>query len=224
VEFLRGLGGPGRLLVLTQMAGEVVRTGLEANEASGQTVLTEMVDRILLYKEHHQDLLDVVGVKVPFHYHHLLTVMVFIDLLVLSYGMALSESCLAPCMFLLMATIMIGMMDVASLLWNPFGAHATGFALHQWAQEFLAGVRAILDYEHDGSKEGWKHELQEEHYANIDLQKTPEEVQTLFDRAPQPPPQQVVVADEHAYTQQEHEHAPDGHVEVDVGAGVAGDG
>ena len=28
---------------------------VKANEASGQTVLTEMVDRILLYKEHHQE-------------------------------------------------------------------------------------------------------------------------------------------------------------------------
>ncbi|CAE7223389.1 unnamed protein product [Symbiodinium natans] len=198
VEFLRGLGGLGRLLVLTQMAGEVVRAGLEAEgkaDSTTDTVMTEMVDRLLVYKEHHQDLLDLSGVQVPLHYQHLVTVMVFGNLLFLSYGMALTKSWLAPCMFLLISIILIGMMDVSARLWNPFGAESTGFALQMWAGEFLAGARAILDYEHDGAKEGWAHELQEEHYANINLQKAPEEVQHLFDGVGEAPEQVSVHAE-----------------------------
>lgn len=196
VEFLRSLGGLGRLLVVTQMAGEVVRSALEAEgkaDAARDSVLTEMVDRLLVYKEHHQDLLDLSAVKVPVHYHHLLTVMVFGDLMFLSIGMAMTMSWLAPCMFALMCVILLGMMDVAARLWNPFGADSTGFALQMWAGEFLAGARAILEYEHDGAKDGWAHELHEEHYANVNLQKAPEELQTLFDGQAQQAHEQVSV-------------------------------
>lgn len=69
-----------------------------------------MLTRIMHFKQCQQELLDLVqGSQVPFQFRHLLNVMVFLTLLCLAYGMALSESCLAPVLFIIMELVLLGM-------------------------------------------------------------------------------------------------------------------
>ena len=59
--------------------------------------------------------------------------MVFLTLLLLAYGMALSESAMAPGIFLIMDLVLLGMLDVAQELWDPFSSRE--FPMQKWTEE-----------------------------------------------------------------------------------------
>ena len=112
VDLLRGLSNQQRFLAILHITGEIVQKGLQASgtRKNSDLVVKDAVGRILKFKECHQDLQDTLEVSSPFRYHHLLTVMVSTNLLLLAYGMALTASFLAPCMFILVELTLMGML------------------------------------------------------------------------------------------------------------------
>lgn len=104
VEFLRSLTPAQRLLTMCHMTADLCKSQLKEED------LMLMLTRIMHFKQCQQELLDLVqGSQVPFQFRHLLNVMVFLTLLCLAYGMALSESCLAPVLFIIMELVLLGM-------------------------------------------------------------------------------------------------------------------
>ena len=69
-----------------------------------------------------EEILETKRLSLPFTYHHLLTVVIMVNLSLLSYGSALSTTCLAPPIFFLVAIFFFGMMEVswwkAALVWE----------------------------------------------------------------------------------------------------------
>jgi len=175
VEFLRSLPLRPRLLAMSHMTAELSKSQLKDEE------FLEVLKSILHYKECHQELLDLTMMKVPFQYKHLLSITVFLNLLFLAYGMALSESTMAPGIFIVMDLVLLGMLDVAEQLWNPFRSKSLEFTLDQWKEDFRDGLRTILNYQHAGANEQWKHELQEEYSANPNLGAYPQHVKHLLE-------------------------------------------
>lgn len=72
-------------------------------------------------------------------------------------------------------------LDVAEQLWNPFRSKSLEFTLDQWKEDFRDGLRTILNYQHAGANEQWKHELQEEYSANPNLGAYPQHVKHLLE-------------------------------------------
>ncbi|CAJ1336515.1 unnamed protein product [Effrenium voratum] len=143
-----------RCLVLLQRAGSCAQASMKANEKA----LAGMMGRILSMKEHQQELLSTARMSLPFNYNHLLTVVVMVTLLLLSYGAALTSSALAPGVFILTAFLFLGIMEAAHSLWDPFQDGVP----HRWTQDFLLAMHALVDYEHDGFQDQWQAELREE--------------------------------------------------------------
>ena len=132
VELLRELNSQQRFITIFRNTRDIVQNGLEASMAKA-VVVKHVVDCVLQFKEHHQDLQDVLQVSIPFRYHHLLTVMVSFNLLFLAYVMALSSSVLAPCVFLLVEITFMGMVEMTqgeSQQVQGATAFSSSFALH----------------------------------------------------------------------------------------------
>ena len=111
VELLRRLNSQQRFLTIFHIIGEIAQDGLRASSMDRDVVMKSVVRHVLQFKDCHQDLQDMLQVTMPFRYQHLLTVMVFMNLLFLAYGMALSYSVLAPCIFILVELTLMGMLD-----------------------------------------------------------------------------------------------------------------
>eukprot|EP00930_Biecheleria_cincta_P035084 TRINITY_DN24160_c0_g1_i1.p1 TRINITY_DN24160_c0_g1~~TRINITY_DN24160_c0_g1_i1.p1 ORF type:complete len:833 (-),score=131.23 TRINITY_DN24160_c0_g1_i1:134-2350(-) len=165
VEFLRNIPSTQRLLILLHTTGDVCKVATRESGPQANLITMEAVKQLLLFRQYHQELIDTLDLPVPFQYHHLLTGTVTGTLIMLAYGMAMTDSCLSPCMFIMISLTFIGMMEIAAQLWNPFGKDAVDFPVNKWVADCLDGLGAIIDYEHDGAKEMWKLELQEEQRA-----------------------------------------------------------
>lgn len=165
VDFLRSIPSTQRLLILLHTTGDVVKVATREQGQAGSLIAMEAVKQLLLFRKYHQELIDTLDLAVPFQYHHLLTGVLTGTLIMLAYGMAMTESCVSPCLYILISLTFIGMMELAAQLWNPFGRDAVDFPVNKWVADCLDGLGAIMDYEHDGAKEAWGLELQEEQRA-----------------------------------------------------------
>lgn len=175
-------------------------------------------------------------VSVPFELIHLINIMVMGTLLLLAYGMGVTHSMLAPIFFFVIALVFLGVLDVNAKLWNPFGEDKVDLPLNLWAQEFLKGLAAMLDYEHDGASNGWEMELQEEktHHTKLRLALDMHQVTALLTSAQLPAESTVrarsvrfespvaahafpvtgLYTGAPAYPAAHHLHAPDAHAGV----------
>ena len=64
------------------------------------------------HDQNSKEILEMKKLWLPFKYHHLLTVVIMVNLLLLSYGSALTSSCLGPPVFFMVVTFFFGMMEV----------------------------------------------------------------------------------------------------------------
>eukprot|EP00438_Fugacium_kawagutii_P007176 Skav225017 [mRNA] locus=scaffold3954:23320:27965:- [translate_table: standard] len=161
VEFLRSLPLRPRLLTMCHMTADLSRAQLKEEEFLGVGKhmfgrFVEMLHGIMSFKESLQELCDLSSLDVPIQYKHLLSLTVFLNLLFLAYGMALSDSAMAPTIFIVMDLALLGMLDVAHQLWNPFRSKSLEFALEEWKEDFRNGLRTILNYQHAGATQQWK--------------------------------------------------------------------
>lgn len=178
MEFLSELSSHQRLLIMLHTAGEYSRLGLEM--ADEKHISRDAIGRLLTYRAVHQELLDLLSLPIPFEYFHLLVVMQVCTLLLLGYSIGLTNSCFAPMVYFLLLLTFLGIMDISSSLYDPFGQDAVDFPLNQWVVECLAGISALLDYKHEGEEEGWDAELKDEAKARTRLRLGQAEVDALL--------------------------------------------
>eukprot|EP00913_Durusdinium_trenchii_P013901 g13050.t1 len=106
-------------------------------------VLSEMISRILAFRDCQQEILETKRLSLPFTYHHLLTVVIMVNLSLLSYGSALSTTCLAPPIFFLVAIFFFGMMEVSVQLWDPLSDESS-LPVQRLTQDLCASVTWTL--------------------------------------------------------------------------------
>ncbi|CAK9034616.1 unnamed protein product [Durusdinium trenchii] len=172
VELLKQLNSMERVLLMSRRTAELCKSQLEEEE------FQKLLVAIMNFKECQQELLDLAKLEVPFSYQHLLKVMVFLTLFFLAYGMALSESSMAPGLFIIMELVLLGMLDLSVDLWNPFRSKNLFFTMDQWKEDFRFSLHTILNYEHAGPDDHWEPELEEEkNFANPNLLSNPNQLQ-----------------------------------------------
>jgi len=179
VDFLSGMAGPQRLLVMLHAAGDVSRIGLLEAKAPA-TATREVSTNLLRYRALQEEVRDLSGFPVPFEYVHLLSLMVTINLAFWAYSMGCTESIFSPLLYFFTLLIFLGLMEVASQLADPFGEDEAELYLPVWATEFLHNMAALLDYHHDGARENYRDDLAEENRSKIKLHFDLREVESLF--------------------------------------------
>lgn len=88
-------------------------------------------------RENSQEIVDTLFLALPFQYFHLLNIMIQVNLVLWAYGMALSNSVLAPCAYFFASCIFMGLMELANQLADPFGEDETDFPIDDWMQKMI---------------------------------------------------------------------------------------
>jgi len=179
VEFLRKLSSKQRSLVMLHTAGDLCRCGLTDAQAP-PNVVKEISANLLSIRSLLQDLLDLQNFPIPFVYFHLLNFMIVVNLMMWAYGMGITLALWAPISFFFTALIFLGMMDLASLLANPFGDDSVDFPMNYWLVDFSENLAALMDYEHDGAKTTYNAELEDEKKVKTRLSLSMAEVESIL--------------------------------------------
>lgn len=160
-DYLRNIPGAQRMLILLNMAGEVVKSAM-TKQSGRDVIVVEAVNELVLFHQYYVQLTDMAALVVPFQYYYMLIATIAGTLALLAYGMAVTGSILSPCIFIVIECTLLGMMEFAAQVWDPFGKDIVDFPINKWVAECLDGLSAIMEYEHDGIKECWRKELQKE--------------------------------------------------------------
>eukprot|EP00930_Biecheleria_cincta_P042790 TRINITY_DN29444_c0_g1_i1.p1 TRINITY_DN29444_c0_g1~~TRINITY_DN29444_c0_g1_i1.p1 ORF type:complete len:798 (+),score=129.90 TRINITY_DN29444_c0_g1_i1:171-2564(+) len=160
-EYLRNIPGTQRILILLHFAGEVVKSATK-QQAEQDIILVEAVNQLVLFHQYYVQLTDMAALVVPFKYFYMITAIIAGNLTLLAYGMAITGSFLSPCIFVVIECTLIGMMEFAAHVWDPFGKDAVDFPVNQWVADCLDGLSAIMEYQHDGIQERWRKDLEKE--------------------------------------------------------------
>merc|ERR1712098_156828 len=75
--------------LLLYWAGDVAKEGLDKAKVPG-SALNMIMRPLFLMRDEQQDLLDVMDLPLPFQYFHLLNAMVFVNLILWGYAMAVN--------------------------------------------------------------------------------------------------------------------------------------
>merc|ERR1712039_1100612 len=88
----------------------------------------------------------------------------------------------APISFCCLAIIFLGMLDLASLLSQPFGDDSVDFPLNYWILDFSENMSALMDYEHDGAKSDTPYdaEIEDERKVKTRLALSMQEVEAIL--------------------------------------------
>lgn len=160
-SYLRDIPGAQRILILLHLAGEVVKSAM-TEQPGRDAIVVEAVNQLVLFHQYYVQLTDMTALVVPFQYYYMMIATIAGTLALLAYGMAITGSFLSPCIFIVIECTLIGMMELAAQVWDPFGKDTVDFPINQWVADCLDGLSALMEYEHDGIKEMWRKELEKE--------------------------------------------------------------
>merc|ERR1712014_29603 len=108
------------------------------------------VERIISIRDLKQEIADLVAMPVPFHYFHILNIMVIINVSLWCYKMATTLSVFSPFTSMMAELIFLGMMELASKLSNPFGNDDVDFPAYTWLEEFIDTAFKLMESQHPG--------------------------------------------------------------------------
>mmetsp|Transcript_29158 Transcript_29158/g.61994 ORF Transcript_29158/g.61994 Transcript_29158/m.61994 type:complete len:379 (+) Transcript_29158:84-1220(+) len=98
---------------------------------------------------------DIITMPVPFQYFQLLNMMVTFVLLIMSYAMSHKVSFFGSISFFLIELVLIGMLEVAIQLSDPFGEDDVDFSVHDWALEHASTAINIIEMDFAPLTESW---------------------------------------------------------------------
>lgn len=180
MAFLRNVNGYHRSMVMMHMAGDFVRMGAVVSEAPPYA-LRDSIDLLDELVAIHQEMHDLISFPLPFGYVHFLSVMVTLNMSLWAYAIATQQSMFGPVFYFMACLIFVGMMDLASQLSDPFGDDDADFPIKKWMHEFLLNMSALIEYEHDGTSDGFEPDLREEEYQSTDFKLGLRQIEMLMD-------------------------------------------
>jgi len=180
MAFLRTVHGYNRSMVMLHLAGDFTRHGFVVSDAPPfalRDCINCLDDLVAIQQEMH----DLIDFPMPFGYVHFLSVMVTLNMSLWAYAIATQQSTFGPVFYFFACLIFVGMMDLASALADPFGDDDADFPLPKWMHEFLLNMSALVEYEHDGTKDGFEPDLREEEAQLTDFNLTMKQIERLMD-------------------------------------------
>lgn len=84
---------------------------------------------------------------VPFQYFHLLNLMVFVNICLAAYGMAITYSVFAPFSYFFAALIFMGMMELAAELVDPYGDDDIDFPMTHWLTQTWGTCTEMCEFD-----------------------------------------------------------------------------
>jgi predicted membrane chloride channel (bestrophin family) len=146
-----------RPMMLLHWAGKVVRHAHEeVLQGKDWKPMAPMIDHIVVARDLQQEVGDICQMPVPWQYYHLLSLMVFVNLVLWAYAMGVCNSAFAPMCYFFSTLIFTGMMELASELSDPFGDDLTDFPIGDWVEEMIGHVAVVLEHECPFEDSNWK--------------------------------------------------------------------
>jgi len=99
---------------------------------------------------------DTRSMPMPFQYFHLLKTAVLANLLLWAYVMALTDSIFSVFVYFMAEIILMGLMELASQLSDPFGDDDVDFDLDSWCASCLADTTLLTEFEFPKSMPDFK--------------------------------------------------------------------
>eukprot|EP00928_Gymnodinium_smaydae_P089104 TRINITY_DN73103_c0_g1_i1.p1 TRINITY_DN73103_c0_g1~~TRINITY_DN73103_c0_g1_i1.p1 ORF type:complete len:381 (-),score=57.97 TRINITY_DN73103_c0_g1_i1:83-1225(-) len=115
--------------------------------------LNRCFERLLEFDKVQQSVNQAVQMPVPFQYYQLLNSMVFVNVAMWAYGMAVTPSIFGPVVFFFASFLLIGMLTLANQLADPFGDDDVDFPLSKWLARNLENQQSFIHCEYPGDFE-----------------------------------------------------------------------
>lgn len=153
--------------LLLYWSQDVIKEGLEQVKAP-TNALRGTVSALFKIRKEQQELMDIMNLPIPFQYYHLLNAMVFMNLVLWGYTMAISMSLWASVIYFLSSLIFMGMMDLGNQLSDPFGEDEVDFPLQAWLTDLLVCSEVLLKGSYAGCEDNWSAALRFEDSVKLE--------------------------------------------------------
>eukprot|EP00928_Gymnodinium_smaydae_P066006 TRINITY_DN4906_c0_g1_i1.p1 TRINITY_DN4906_c0_g1~~TRINITY_DN4906_c0_g1_i1.p1 ORF type:complete len:373 (+),score=65.17 TRINITY_DN4906_c0_g1_i1:70-1119(+) len=99
-----------------------------------------------------QEIIETLELPMPFHYFHLMNLMIMLNLSLWAYALALEDSYIGNVIFLALQVMFQGLRELSVNLADPYGDDAVDFPLDQWMSELYVRASSLVEDE-------WRAEL-----------------------------------------------------------------
>lgn len=86
----------------------------------------------------------ILDLPMPFQYFHIMNLMLFLNLLLWAYSLALQDSYFAPLLYMFVQMMFQGIRELATSLSNPYGTDEVDFPVVEWMVDTYSKVYSIL--------------------------------------------------------------------------------
>mmetsp|Transcript_1987 Transcript_1987/g.4487 ORF Transcript_1987/g.4487 Transcript_1987/m.4487 type:complete len:405 (-) Transcript_1987:328-1542(-) len=154
--FLRSIQSSERALIVLHWSTDVFVLG-HSKARLPNNIMKAVVEKLQKAFMTMQELEDTLHLPVPFQYFHLLNLMVCVNLVLWAYSMGAAESTFGIVVYFFSELIFMGMMELASMLADPYGDDDVDFPVSSWLQEFFEKAVQLLEYSytHGSEVDGW---------------------------------------------------------------------
>jgi predicted membrane chloride channel (bestrophin family) len=128
-------------------SGDVALHGLRHGKGIPGSFHKIVMSHVISMRQDAQEIVDLVGLPIPFQYFHLLNLMVILNLFLWAYGMGITDSIFAPLVYFFVAMIFTGMLVLGQQLSDPFGHDDVDFPVEEWIGQALAQSADFIEFE-----------------------------------------------------------------------------
>jgi len=143
VEWLQEYAGAPYSAVL-DWAVQLMAIGIKDDK--NKEKMGRFVSRMVNEVRHEQTAVqDSIKMPIPFQYFHMMSLMLSVNFILWSYGMALYASWIASVIYCFSLLIFFGMKELSAALSDPFGDDEVDFPLNIWIEEQWADCHFFLE-------------------------------------------------------------------------------
>jgi len=134
--FIQGFRAPAQQsTILMHLVTKVIKDSKFMED--DKVAFKQISGKLTSVRQNSQEIIDTLFLALPFQYYHLLNIMITVNLVLWAYGMALTNSVMAPFAYFFASCIFMGLMELANQLADPFGEDETDFPIDDWMQKMI---------------------------------------------------------------------------------------
>mmetsp|Transcript_140048 Transcript_140048/g.390352 ORF Transcript_140048/g.390352 Transcript_140048/m.390352 type:complete len:355 (+) Transcript_140048:189-1253(+) len=145
-KFLASFSQRQHSLIMLQWSAEAALRGCSEVKTPAN-VLNSLVDKLLKCRELQQVVFDTAALQMPFQYFHILRVMVVVNSACWAWFIARSGSLFGPFLYVVILFVLMGMIELASQLADPFGDDDVDFPLTEWLNECVENAEVLMEFQ-----------------------------------------------------------------------------
>jgi len=150
IEQLMSVGDMNPSFHCLHWALEVIVAGTP-DVADHDDMINALFDKVHRIRSCHAKIRDTLDLPMPFQYFHLMSFMMFLNLALWSYALAISDppSYFTPVIYLFIQMIFQGMRELSAALADPFGDDDVDFPITDWLWQIVGMVVRLLEDDFD---------------------------------------------------------------------------